>query len=205
MKKVSLLLSLLMLCHSAGVSAADYEKLQSDWAVVNYQTPNERQGDAFESLADEAEKLVAANPANAEARIWYGIILSSWAGADGGLGALSRVKEARRQLEAALELDDTALQGSAYTSLGALYYQVPSWPLAFGNKKEAEKLLRKALELNPNGIDSNYFMGDYLFREERKQEARVVLQKALAATPRAGREVADQGRRVEIESLISQL
>tara|TARA_R110002072_G_scaffold136124_2_gene278089 strand:+ start:43594 stop:44211 length:618 start_codon:yes stop_codon:yes gene_type:complete len=205
MKSLSIMCLVFMLGLSSVASAADYEKLQSDWAVANYQTSKERQAEVFEALAAEAEMLVDADPGNAETRIWYGIILSTWAGVDGGLGALSRVKEARRQLEAALELDPAALQGSAYTSLGALYYQVPSWPIAFGNKKEAEKLLRKALEINPDGIDSNYFMGDYLFNQKRYDEARTTLQKALAAPARPDRELADRGRRAEIQSLISQL
>lgn len=205
MKIKAMVLSFVMACSSAAVMAADYETLQSDWAVANYQTASNRQSDVFQELAERAESLVKANLDNAEIRIWYGIILSTWAGVDGGLGALSRVKEARRQLEAALDLDPDALQGSAYTSLGALYYQVPSWPIAFGNKKEAEKLLRKALEINPDGIDSNYFMGDYLLQEKRYDEARLVLQKALTAQSRPGRELADRGRRAEIEALLSKL
>lgn len=205
MKIKAIVLSFVMACSSTAVLAADYETLQSDWAVANYQTASNWQSDVFQELAERAESLVKASPDNAENRIWYGIILSTWAGVDGGLGALSRVKEARRQLEAALDLDPDALQGSAYTSLGALYYQVPSWPIAFGNKKEAEKLLRKALEINPDGIDSNYFMGDYLLQEKRYDEARLVLQKALAARSRPGRELADRGRRAEIEALLAKL
>ncbi len=39
------------------------------------------------------------------------------------------MKEARASLEAALKIAPEALDGSAYTSLGSLYYQVPGWPL----------------------------------------------------------------------------
>jgi tetratricopeptide (TPR) repeat protein len=201
----SVLLVMAIMSGSSLAMASDYEVLQSDWAVANYQTSTNRQSEVFEELAKKAEALVNSHPESAENHIWYGIILSTWAGVDGGLGALSRVKQARRELETALELDPDALQGSAYTSLGALYYQVPGWPLAFGDKKQAEKLLRKALQINPEGIDSNYFMGDYLMREKRYEEARVVLQKALQATPRPDRELADRGRRAEIQALLSKL
>jgi hypothetical protein len=47
------------------------------------------------------------------------------------------VKQARKDFEAAIALDKTALAGSAYTSLGSLYYQVPSWPPGFGSNKKA--------------------------------------------------------------------
>lgn len=75
--------------------------------------------------------------------IWSAIIDSSWAGAKGGLGALSLVKQARSDLEKAISIDPNALQGSAWTSLGALYYQVPGWPIGFGDKNKAEEMLKK--------------------------------------------------------------
>ena len=68
---------------------------------------------------------------------------------------------------------------SAYTSLGSLYYQVPGWPVGFGNKAKAEQLLKQALAINPNGIDPNFFYGDYLLEQGRKAEARQALDKAL--------------------------
>jgi hypothetical protein len=58
-----------------------------------------------------------------------------------------------------MAIDPRALQGSAYTSLGSLYYQVPGWPIGFGDDKRAEAMLLKALEINPDGIDPNYFYG----------------------------------------------
>ncbi|MNL51057.1 Tetratricopeptide repeat protein [compost metagenome] len=138
----------------------------------------------------------------AEAWIWKGIVTSSWAGAQGGLGALSKVKDAKVDLETALNLDPKALQGSAYTSLGALYDRVPGWPIGFGDADKAEQLLKQALQLNPNGIDSLYFWGDHLYRQKRYSEARGALQKALQADPRPGRETADAGRRKEIQALL---
>ena len=48
------------------------------------------------------------------------------------MGALGLVKRARADFEAAIKLDAGALDGAAYTSLGALYYQVPGWPVGFG-------------------------------------------------------------------------
>ncbi len=55
------------------------------------------------------------------------------------------------------------------------------------------------------GIDSNYFYGDYLAAQGKKQEAKVYLDKALKAAPRPGREVADAGRRNEIQALQQKL
>jgi Tfp pilus assembly protein PilF len=148
---------------------------------------------------------VADEPQAAELHIWHGIVLSTWAGAKGGLGALGLVKQAKAELETAIELKPQALAGSAYTSLASLYYQVPGWPIGFGDEDQAEALFKQALALNPNGIDPNYFDGDFLLRQKRYGEARAALEKAIAAPARPGREVADAGRRDEARALLAQV
>ncbi|MGM0767107.1 MAG: hypothetical protein ACQEV6_03690 [Pseudomonadota bacterium] len=206
MKFFCLLFALLWAVPTLADSAeADLARIQQRWAEIQYQLPQDEKTKAFEALAGEAEALVAANPDRAEPRIWQAIVLSTWAGAKGGLGALGLVKDARRQLEKALELDATALQGSAYTSLGSLYYQVPGWPLGFGDDDKARRYLQKALAINPDGIDPNFFFGDYLLERGEKTRARQYLERALAAPDRSGREVADQGRRQEIRERLARL
>ena len=179
--------------------------LQSRWAEINYQVPAAQREAEFAKLAAEADTLVRSNPQDAELHIWRGIILSTYAGAKGGLGALELVKQSKASLEQAVALDPKALEGSAYTSMGALYYQVPGWPIGFGDDEQAEKLLKQALQLNPNGIDPNYFYGDFLFRQKRYSEAKLALEKAQAATARPGREVADRGRQAEIAALLAKV
>ncbi|RRV64570.1 hypothetical protein EGI99_20390 [Stutzerimonas stutzeri] len=180
-------------------------QIQTHWAEINYQTPEAKREAAFAKLADEAKLVVAGEPNAAELHVWHGIVLSTWAGAKGGLGALALVKQAKAEFEKAIELDATALDGSAYTSLASLYYQVPGWPIGFGDEDKAEALFQQALALNPNGIDPNYFHGDFLLRQKRYGEARTALEKALAAPARPGREVADAGRRDEARALLAQV
>ena len=177
--------------------------LQQRWAEVQYQTPEKARADAFEQLAGEAEQLVQRHADAAVPLIWQGIILSTWAGAKGGLGALALCKQARQSLEAAIKINPAALDGSAYTSLGSLYYQVPGWPVGFGDDDKAEELLKKALALAPDGIDANFFYGDYLMDQGRYGEAVAVLEHAAAAAPRPGRELADQGRQAEIQAKLA--
>lgn len=187
------------------LDAADQQRLngiQQSWAHIQYELPEGQRTAAFEKLAAQASSFKQERQTVAEAWIWSGIVTSSWAGAQGGLGALSKVKDAKADLEKALTLDPKALQGSAYTSLGALYDRVPGWPIGFGDSDKAEQLLKLALQMNPNGIDSLYFWGDHLYRQKRYVEARAALQKALLAAPRPGRESADAGRRKEIETLL---
>ncbi|AOE86602.1 hypothetical protein [Pseudomonas sp. TCU-HL1] len=179
--------------------------IQQRWAQIQYQLPEKQRAAEFEKLAAQSSAFTRSAPEAAEAWIWHGIVTSSWAGAEGGLGALGKVKDARAALERALQLDPQALQGSAYTSLGALYDRVPGWPVSFGDEDKADQLLRKALEINPAGIDSLYFWGDHLYRQGHAEQAREALLKAKAATPRPGRELADQGRRQEIDALLQEI
>ncbi|MDR2878020.1 MAG: hypothetical protein LBV36_08300 [Chromatiales bacterium] len=179
--------------------------LQHSWEVIQYQTPEKEHAERFEKLADQAHALTARYPDRAEPHIWEGIVLSSWAGARGGIGALGLAKRAKASYERALTIDETALKGSALNSLGVLYYKVPGWPIGFGDKDKAEELLRRALAINPDGIDPNYFYADYLVERNRKKEAIPYLEKALAAPARPGREIADQGRREEAQELLDEI
>lgn len=206
MKKFAACLLLGALSQSVwALDAADQQRLtgiQQSWAHIQYELPADQRTAAFEKLAAQTTSFTQERQSVAEAWIWSGIVTSSWAGAQGGLGALSKVKQAKVDLEKALALDPKALQGSAYTSLGALYDRVPGWPIGFGDADKAEQLLKLALQLNPNGIDSLYFWGDHLYRQKRYSEAKAALQKALNAPPRPGRETADAGRRQEIQTLL---
>ena len=184
---------------AAADPGAEITALQERWAEVNYQLEGKTQLTAFEALVQEADNVAAHNPDSAAALIWSGIIKSSFAGAKGGLGAMKLAKASKSDLEHAMEIDATALQGSAYTSLGTLYFKVPGWPVGFGDDEKAEELLLKALTLNPDGIDPNYFYGDFLLGQKRYEEAEKALLKAQTAPRRPNRPLADAGRQEEIK------
>jgi tetratricopeptide (TPR) repeat protein len=209
--RASLLATLcLMLASYVNAQSPDFDAelaaIQRAWSTANYETPSdERQVAAFDSLAKRADALVAANPNRAEALIWQGIVLSTYAGAKGGLGALGLAKRSRAALEAALKIDPNALDGSAYTSLGTLYFKVPGFPLGFGSKEKAREYLERALAISPDGIDPNFFYGEFLFEQNQYSEALRHLEKAQRAPARPGRELADSGRRKEVEAMIAKV
>jgi len=199
--------ALMFLCSLNALAAMPPELLDvsESWASIKYRLPEEQRVAALEALDAKAAALVEANPGKAGPLVWRAIILSTTAGEKGGLGALSLVKQARRLLEQAEAIDPEALDGSVYTSLGSLYYQVPGWPIGFGNDDKAEQYLKKALAVNPDGIDPNYFYGDFLLQEKHYDEALAAFQRALDAPPRPNRPIADAGRRAEIESAMAKL
>ncbi|CUA85238.1 hypothetical protein [Pseudidiomarina woesei] len=200
-----LITAILAVLTSQTAAATTLEDIQKRWAEVNYTLQDDAQEKAFEALLAQAKQWVQAEPNNAEAYIWQGIVQSTYAGAKGGLGALGLAKDARASLEKALALQPDALQGSAYASLGTLYFKVPGWPLGFGDDDKAKELLEKALEFNPNGIDPNYFYADYLYEQRDYLRAQQFAEKALAAPARPERPLADAERRKEVEALYAKI
>lgn len=199
------LLSLLVsVAHAQTPFDTELARIQQQWAVANYQiTSKDEKVKAFDALAAEAHRFSTEHPQRAEPLIWEGIVLSTYAGAKGGLGALGLAKKSKAALEAALAIDDKALEGSAYTSLGALYSKVPGFPLGFGSDDKAQQLFAKALQLNPNGVDPNYFYAQYLCDRHECRDALRYLQRAADAPPRPGRELADEGRHREVMELMA--
>lgn len=181
--------------------------LEHAWDHVQFEvTDRAERLAAFSELANQADQLLQRDPKNAEVMVWEAISLSSVAGEIRGPSALGKVKKARKLLLAAEEIDPNALgDGSIYSSLGTLYYQVPPFPIGFGNKKKAREFLNKALAQNPNGIETNYFMADFLVHTGDYRTALKYVTAAESAPPRPDRPIADQGRLRELEALKTKL
>ena len=205
MKKLFIPLILLSLITLSNFVMADEQpdagiaNIQHEWAKANYSTPKAGQEEAFKKLTEQGHQLSEKNGNAPEALIWEAIANAGYAKAKGGLGALKYAEKARDLLLSAEKTDPNALQGSIYTSLGSLYYKVPGWPIGFGDKKKAKAYLEKALQINPDGIDPNYFYADFLSERGEYEKAIRYYEKALAAPARPGREDADTGRKAEAE------
>jgi tetratricopeptide (TPR) repeat protein len=192
---------------SSSAEMPEVREIQFEWARLYYLDEflnvNYRE---LEALVEKANQVAAEHPQNAEALVWDAIVMSTMAEKKGGLGALSLVKQARLKLEEAEAIDPTVLGGSVYASLGTLYSKVPGWPFGFGSDEKAEEYFKKALAINPQGLDINYFFAEYLAANGDQQLALVYVDKALQAPRMAERPVADKGRREQAlklrESLI---
>ena len=208
MKKYAWLIALLFAANTAFAETtpldASIAKLQHEWAKANYQTPEKEKEAAFEKLVKEAHGVTTANPGRAEPLIWEGIITSTLAKYQGVFSAGGTAKAARDLLLAAEKIDANALEGSALTSLGSLYYKVPRFG-SFGDHDKAREYLERALKVNPNGIDQNYFMADFMLERGEKAKALEYFKKALNAPARPGREDADAGRRAEIMESVKKI
>lgn len=193
MKKTTLVASLLILANTAyGASLPEeLNKIESAWAINHYLTATENQGPTYQELIARSITLQHEHPNAPEGKIWQAILLASNAANESPLTALNSINQAKGILEDVIKTNPTSMDGAALVTLGTLYYMTPGWPLSFGDKNKAEKLLKQALEINPAGIDTNYFYADLLINNERLESAAHYLKLALKAPVRPNQMLAD--------------
>tara|TARA_R110000782_G_scaffold12198_5_gene36861 strand:- start:451 stop:1101 length:651 start_codon:yes stop_codon:yes gene_type:complete len=184
---------------------AEILQVQKEWATIKYTVAKKNQENALKNLSLKATAIRKLQPDNAEAHLWEGIVLSTYAGAIGTLRALDAVTKSRNALEQSLKIDPDASKGAANTYLGTLYFLVPEWPIAFGDLNLAKEYLDKAIALNPDDIDANFYYGDFLRKQKKYQQAEIFYKKALSSPTRTDREVADKGRRDEAEERLAEI
>ncbi len=205
------------MCNSGEANAVDAKSLNTDildianaWAHVKFEVKDTAlQQKQIAALAERASALAQKYPGRAEPVIWKGVLLSegaSMASEDHSmLTARSLAYEARDTLLEAEKMDPAALEAGAPTSLGVLYYRVPSFPIAFGDTDLARKYLEEAVRNAPNGMDANYFYGDFLYNQHDNAGAQRVWQHALSIPPNKERPVWDKARREVIQENLEKI
>ena len=167
------------------------QSIESKWASIYYGTPKQKRGPEYCRLLERTSNLSRQHPKHAEPIILEAIIMASNADHQDAVSALESIHNARDLLIKAIEINPQAMNGSAYVTLGTLYYMVPKWPIAFGDEATAQKMLQTALKINPDGIDSNYFYGDFLLSNNRLNEAEKYFKRAIAIPAREEQFYAD--------------
>lgn len=180
--------------------------IRSSWEHIAYEVNgSSTQTRALDRLETEAAALVARFPGQAEPLLWQGIVVSEQANRANFLHQLGLAREALRILTRANQINPDAANGGVALSLAVLYYKVPGSPIGFGDDERAGRLLRHALQLDPDGLDANYFYGDYLHDQGDDVGAARYLRKALAAAHDTTRPVWDAGRRREVQALLREV
>lgn len=184
----------------------DVKAINDGWARISYQMKgSSHQTTALDQLAHQADVIVARYPGQAEPLLWQGIVVSEQANRANFFHKLGLATRARDILARAYKINPKAGNGGAAMSLGVLYYKVPGSPIGFGDDAKARQLLQQALALDPNGLDANYFWGDFLYDQGDKAGAKAALLKALRAPHDPNRTVWDAGRRGEVQALLKKV
>src|SRR3984957_20535975 len=189
---------------------ADILKIALDWEHIKFQeTDKDLQEKQMAALADRAAALAQQYQNRPEAAIWHGIIISEQASMasenSSPFKALGFAKRAREILEPIAMSNPSALDAGAPASLGVLYYRVPGFPLSFGDKKKARELLQEAVKYAPDGLDANYFYGDFLYEQHEYPEAQQVFKHALSLPAHPDRPIWDKSRRLVIQEDLAKM
>ncbi|MCD2450100.1 TRAP transporter TatT component family protein [Methylicorpusculum oleiharenae] len=192
MKIVTLVAFMLLTntAHSNNV-ASQIDYLESEWAKIYYSPKGLDKASSYCKLLKKTRTLKKQNAKTADLLFWEAVVISSAAEHSDPLKALTSIETARKLLLKAIEIDPNTMQGSAYVTLGSLYYQAPGWPISFGDKNKAEFFLKKALEINPHSLDANYFYADYLISQNKPIKAIQYLKKTLELPIRQNQSFAD--------------
>jgi tetratricopeptide (TPR) repeat protein len=192
MKKTTFVALLLLSSQAFAESLNDsLQGIESEWASIYYNTPEQMQESAYSRLLDKTINLSKQHPNNAEPIIWEAIIKATNADHQDAVSALESIHAARDLLLKSIEINPQAMNGSAYVTLGTLYYMAPKWPIGFGDNETAQKLLQTALKINPDGIESNFFYGDFLLSSNNLNEAEIYFKRAISLPARKEQFYAD--------------
>ncbi len=183
MKKIFFVVFLLLF--SQVVLADDMEarvsKIEATWVDTSVDKSQPQRENIFLKLTKDISRVVMSFPNQAKPLILKSAILLTMAEDASSFVALGLVKQAKALLDKAIDLDPSADEGSALVTMGVLYYKVPGWPVAFGDNEAAESYLLKALEVDPDGVASNYYYADFLLEQGKKEQAVSYLHKAATA------------------------
>lgn len=184
----------------------EVKAINDGWAHIAYEVKgSSTQTKSLDKLAQQAAALVQRYPGKAEPLVWQGIVTSEQANRANIFHKLSLATQARDILAKAYAINPRAEDGGAAMSLGVLYYKVPGSPIGFGDKTRAKRLLKEALAVDPDGLDANYFYGDFLHEQGDDAAAKSFLHKALRAPHDPSRPAWDAGRRREVQALLARI
>ncbi|RLA21209.1 MAG: hypothetical protein DRQ62_09685 [Gammaproteobacteria bacterium] len=183
MKKILFVVFLQLFALSAFADSMQdsVSKIETSWVNTSEDEPTLERKNIFMQLAEDVTRVVTAFPSQAEPLILKSAILLTMAEDASSFVALGLVKQAKVLLAKAIDINPEARDGSALVTMGVLYYKVPGWPVAFGDDDEAESYLLKALDVNPNGVSSNYFYAEFLMEQGKDELALSYLNKAIDA------------------------
>ncbi len=199
---LTVIISVSLNASSAKMDAA-MQPLKQEWAEIKYTIAEKQKRSQLESLIKRVDAVAASYPNEVQPIVWRGTMLSTMASLKSGFSALSSAKKAKKDLELALRQDASAEKGYAHVILGALYSRVPGKPIGFGSKEKAKHHLLTALQMDPDGLDANFFYGEFLLEQGEFVAAKKYFEVAQKSPVNLENKTLDIGRRQEIAKAMS--
>ena len=177
--------------------------IEAEWASIYFSSEINDKESAYSRLLYRTTELAKQTPDSPELIFWQATIIASRAEHQNSIEALAAIHKAQDLLLKSISMKPDTLDGSALITLGTLYYQAPGWPIAFGDDRKAEQYLRKGLQINPLGIESNFYYGQYLLAKDQPEQAIEYFKTALKGPVRKEQKFADFSLKEKIKEIMA--
>ncbi|MCB1309397.1 MAG: tetratricopeptide repeat protein, partial [Leptospiraceae bacterium] len=85
------------------------------------------------------------------------------------------------------------------------YHQAPGWPVGPGDNKKAQELLERSIEVGPEFAFNQVYLADLYISKGKKDDARKMLEAALALPERSNMPIHYQRSQAQARSLMEKL
>ena len=123
------------------------------------------------------KRLKQRFPKNYDAQIWSIMIRFKYLVADSMIPPLGKIEKVARQLERLVKRNPKRAKG--YLLLGAIYRELPGWPVSIGNEEHSLKLLKQGLPYAKKNAEYLLEVAASYAALDRDDEARVTYQEAI--------------------------
>jgi tetratricopeptide (TPR) repeat protein len=142
----------------------------------------------YQKGIDAAKSALTLNPKGVGGNYWYVVCLAKSLEDKSLTTKMKYMSDIKSHIEAAVAADPKYYFGGPYRVSGMLYFKSP-----LASNKTAIENLRKSLEIAPEYSLTLVNLAEVLIKEKQYDEAKRLLEKALAVNPKPGfeRETAD--------------
>jgi tetratricopeptide (TPR) repeat protein len=126
----------------------------------------------YQQSIDDSENALKLEPNNTAANFWKAAAIGKQ-GLDIGISkALKNAHPMKDCLDIVLKKNEAYDNAGAHRALGRLYYELPGWPISFGDNKLAREHLQKAVDLSPKTVSNHVYLAQVLIKLGEKDQAK---------------------------------
>ena len=152
-------------------------------------TPEE-ESQYYQEAIDVSRQASKLHPGKPGPHYWLGMACGLMGAANGGIGALPYIDEAKQQMAKVMKLDPDYDYGGAYRILGRMYALLPG--IVGGDYDKAEQMLSKACKIGPQYLLNHLYLADVYIHTDRPNKAEKVLQQVVNTSTMSGLEPEDK-------------
>ena len=164
--------------------AKDAENFEALWCLsrcywwAGDHSPRKKQIELFDAGKITAQHVQKVRPDKVEGYYWFGVCEGRAAEVRGVLNSLFAVGGIKDAMQKTIALDKE--HGLAHHVLGVLYRKAPGWPLSCGNMNKSLEHAILAVKFAPEEIITRVGLAKTLIAQNKKAEAKPLLEEALA-------------------------